>query len=86
MDPTLIQWIVGQGGTAGLAALALYMLKHAYDERLRERDERIRQGDEYNRRLEQLYKETRDALNSNTEVLTEALLEIRNLAGRDGRR
>ena len=39
MEQTVIQWIIEQTGTVGITALALFMLRAVYNERLTDRRE-----------------------------------------------
>ena len=39
MEQTVIQWIIEQTGTVGITALALFMLRAVYNERLPDRKE-----------------------------------------------
>lgn len=32
MDPTFIQWLIGQAGVAGLAAMSVYLLNRSYED------------------------------------------------------
>ena len=43
MDSTFLQWLVGQAGVGGLAALALFLLDRSYRDSLRRERETIEQ-------------------------------------------
>lgn len=51
MDSTFLQWLVGQAGVGGLAALALFLLDRSYRDALRREKETIEQGREDRRQL-----------------------------------
>lgn len=70
METTFLQWLVGQTGLAGLAGLALWMLKNSYEQRLA--DEQAHREE-----ITLMYQETRQALEGNTRVLTEAIEHLR---------
>lgn len=91
MEQSLLQWILGQTGLAGIAALALWMLKQVYEERLAERErfdaelqrtyeERLSEQRQHREDVQQIVQETRACIERNTEVLMKTLNEIRNLA------
>jgi hypothetical protein len=42
MDPTLLQWIVGQTGMAGLAAFAIWLMDQRHKEGIARTDESMR--------------------------------------------
>lgn len=51
MDSTFLQWLVGQAGVGGLAALALWLLDRSYRDALRREKEVVEQGREDRRQL-----------------------------------
>lgn len=51
MDSTFLQWLVGQAGVGGLAALALFLLDRSYRDALRREKETVEQGREDRRQL-----------------------------------
>jgi hypothetical protein len=61
MDPEFIKWIVGQAGTAGLAALAMWMLRQTYEDRIRA--EKAHQEDK-----ERLHNDVRQVMKDNTQA------------------
>ena len=57
MSDTFIQWIVGQTGTAGVAILALFMLRQAYEDRDKRRVEAIGKEEQRSDQLIEVIKE-----------------------------
>lgn len=51
VDSTFLQWLIGQAGVGGLAALALWLLDRSYRDALRREKEVIEQGREDRRQL-----------------------------------
>jgi len=60
---TLIQWIVGQAGLGGLAAFSLFILNAVWKQRVEDEKETAQQ-------INEMRKQTLDALRRNTEVVT----------------
>jgi len=90
MDLTAIEWIVGQTGLAGVAALALFMLKRAYEERLQDKqsfrqelqrmyDDRVKEHGEDRSDMRDLTLECREVIAENTWTLGQTLAEIKTL-------
>lgn len=60
---TLLQWIVGQAGVGGLAAFALFLLNAVWKQRVEDEKQNASQ-------INEMRKQTLDALQRNTEVVT----------------
>ncbi len=71
MDPQFIQWIVGQSGVAGVATLALWMLRQAYEDRDRTHREMIEREKEASDTMIQVLQEHTAAVAKNTAALEE---------------
>jgi len=66
MDNSFIQWLVGQTGLMGVAALALLMLRRSYEDQLTA-------GKQHQADILRLYMETRAVLEANTAALRETI-------------
>jgi hypothetical protein len=73
MEPDFIQWLVGQSGLAGLAALALWMMNRVWRERAEElQRDHERECQEYEARLRETMHDREvllEALNRNTAAI-----------------
>ena len=71
MDQQFIQWIVGQSGVAGVATLALWMLRQAYQDRDRSHREMIEREKQVSDTMIQALQEHTEAVAKNTAALEE---------------
>ncbi len=71
MDQQFVQWLVGQSGVAGVATLALWMLRQAYEDRDRAHREMIDREKEVSDTMIQALQEHTAAVAKNTAALEE---------------
>lgn len=90
MEEPFIKWIVGQVGLAGVAAMAFWMLRQSYEERMAEKSRyredvqrelaaRLDEVREHREDMRQVVMETRACIERNTDALSRTLNEIRRL-------
>ncbi len=79
MTPDFMQWILGQAGVAGVAALALWMLNETWKARLEDQKQFADVLDDHRNKLMAIVEQNAKAMTENAVTNRELITAIREL-------